>query len=58
MAFEGFVGNSPHVVPWVPAPKLASVGDAVDVVEGEAEAEAEAGEPAATGRADEVLEEV
>ena len=48
-------GNFPHVVPEVPAPKFSpTAGPEVDCVE----EEDEAGETAATGRADEVLEEV
>ena len=51
--FDGCAGNSPHVVPWVPAPK-SPTEDEVDAAEGEAEV----GDARATGRADEVLEDV
>ena len=52
-ALDGFVGNFPHVVPCVPAPKFTTAGSEVDIEEGEAEEEA-----TATGRAAEVLEGV
>ena len=48
-------GSFPHVVPEVPAPKFSpTAGPEVDWVE----EEDEAGETAAIGRADEVLEDV
>ena len=48
-AFEGFAGSFPHVVPFAPAPKSATAGEAEED-EGE--------EPLAIAGADEVLEAV